>query len=611
MFAFTVHGIVEESKYRSDVMQRQASVLAKNLAATSADYLLIRNYTAIEYSLLRSARFPGVSGIQLYDAKGKLLSDVIHVDGQEPTPRYNYPPLTPPSEFAESITIKDDTMLVWQPIILGELLGWIKIKYSMAEISRELADILGENTIVGFIILIVAALLLAAFLRRPIASITAYTNFADKLIECKGGQATDMAYSAELTKLGAALNRASTRLNEQSITIKTGLADLERMAAFAQHAPNLILSLDEYCDIQFINPCGYRTLSKLDINEENIDKLLPKNIKSLIPIVIKTQQTLTELEVKFDDRSMLWTLAPVRDQQIVHAYGVDVTKRKQAEHKAQAALVEKLSAESANQAKSHFLANMSHELRTPLNAIIGYSQLLEEDAINGRYESLNSDLTKIQTAGCHLLCLINEILDLSKIEAGRMEVSIDEFDLNDLLNEVDATTQPLIQKNNNQFMLENCSEIVCVKSDITKLRQILLNLVSNASKFTDQGKIALSISSKIQKDREWIFIKIQDTGIGMNTTQIKRVFDPFAQADSSTTRKYGGTGLGLAITKRFCEMLGGDIQVSSKPEVGSIFTVQVPVIYQPPKPYNPVDENDPKGKTTRHKEKQDLLKYTA
>ena len=580
MLAITVHGTVEQSKARSAAMQLQAGVLAKNLAATSADYLLIRNYTAIEFSLIRSARFPGVLGIQLCDAKGKLLGDVIRNDGQEPTPRYSQTPLKPPAQFVESITIEDDTMIVWQPIMLGELIGWIKVKYSMAEISNELADIWGKNMIVGLIILVITALLLAAFLRRPIASISAYTDFADRLVECKGEKASGIAFSAELAKLETALNRASMRLNKQSITIKAGLADLERMAAFAQHAPNLILSLDDQCSVQYINPCACRALAELDISEENIKAILPDDLDRLITEVIEKQETVIGLEVEFAEHSISWTLAPVRDHRIVHAYGVDVTKRKQAEQNAHAALVEKLSAESANKAKSQFLANMSHELRISLNAIIGYSQLLEEEAADGGVEEFGPDLNKIQAAGCHLLTLINEILDLSKIEAGRMEVNIEEFDMGVLLKEVIATAQPLVEKNNNKLIINNSGEIARAKSDSTKFRQILLNLISNASKFTDHGEINLSIKGEVRDRREWICISVQDSGIGMNDEQLHRVFDPFAQADSSTTRKYGGTGLGLAITKRFCEMLGGNIQVTSELGTGSLFYIQVPALFQ-------------------------------
>ena len=578
MTAFAIHGIMEQSQHRAKHLNLQVQVLARNLAATTADYLLVRDYTSIELALIRSARFPGVLGIQICDGEGKLLGDVVHREGDEPEPRYAQPPLSPPAVAERSVSIDKNIMTVWQPVILGELLGWVKIRYGMQQISQELADVWGNNSMVGLLVLVVSGVLLTLALRRPMESIRAYTEFADRLIECKGEQIPVQSYSLELEKLGSALNSAASRLKEQSVVIKTGLTDLTRMAAFAEHAPGLIVSLDTHSEIHYINPAGFRLLSKLGVDEEHLLKILPAKLSTLATQIIHSQNPVTDLQVSYNNRTLLWTLAPVRGQNIIHAYGEDVTEAKQAEEEARAALVEKLSAESANQAKSQFLANMSHELRTPLNAILGYSQILEEEAAEEGFEHLSPDLQKIQIAGKHLLSLINEILDLSKIEAGRMELFLEEFNLDELLSEVVSTAQPLASNNGNQLEVHRSGMLGQVRSDATKLRQILFNLISNATKFTKDGRISVYTSSDRVNDRDWFTFEVQDSGIGMTSEQLQRVFRPFSQADNSTTRKYGGTGLGLAITKRFCEMLGGSVSVISNPGQGTTFSVRLPAI---------------------------------
>ena len=229
-------------------------------------------------------------------------------------------------------------------------------------------------------------------------------------------------------------------------------------------------------------------------------------------------------------------------------------------------------AEAADRAKSQFLANMSHELRTPLNAVIGYSEMLIEEASDAGDDSYVPDLRKIHASGRHLLGLINDILDLSKIESGKMELYLESFDLTALLEEVATTIRPLLERNSNQLRLDLAIPLGIVRADQVKVRQILFNLLSNASKFTEQGTVTL----QAERDAEWVTLRVRDTGIGMTTTQVNRLFQPFTQADASTTKKYGGTGLGLAITRRFCEMMGGSVDVESESGSGTTFTVRLP-----------------------------------
>lgn len=237
----------------------------------------------------------------------------------------------------------------------------------------------------------------------------------------------------------------------------------------------------------------------------------------------------------------------------------------------------RLIAENASHSKSQFLANMSHELRTPLNAIIGFSELLLEEAEEQELPSFTEDLKKIHSSGRHLLSLINDILDLSKIEAGKMQLCVETFDVKTVVREILHTIQPIVEKENNVLKIHFHNTLGEIDNDIIKFRQIFLNLLSNATKFTQNGMIQLSIGRKVTEDGEnWLEICITDNGIGMTTEQQTRLFQPFTQADASTTRKYGGTGLGLTITKKFVEMMGGKIYVHSEFGHGSTFTVFLP-----------------------------------
>lgn len=263
---------------------------------------------------------------------------------------------------------------------------------------------------------------------------------------------------------------------------------------------------------------------------------------------------------------------------------------------------------AANTAKSQFLANMSHELRTPLNAIIGYSQLLVEDAEDVGLDDCVSDLHKIETAGVHLLSLVNDILDLSKMETGRTKLEIVEFDIESLIENVASAAKPLVAKNGNVLEIECDRTAGVMHTDFKKVRQVLMHLLNNAAKFTKNGSVTLSVSriagsaqlnaaaSGVDnsiagetnsaviaspllnvQESDWICFSVKDTGIGMSEAQQHKLFEAFVQADSSTTREYGGTGLGLTISRHYCRMMGGEILVESEEGKGSTFTVRIPV----------------------------------
>jgi PAS domain S-box-containing protein len=277
-------------------------------------------------------------------------------------------------------------------------------------------------------------------------------------------------------------------------------------------------------------------------------------------------------------------VAPLKDSygNITHIVFTckDISVQLEQEAKIQSVIIEKQVAEQASREKSSFLANMSHELRTPLNAIIGYSEILQEECEEEHRVEAVEDLQKIHAAGSHLLALINDILDFSKIEAGKLELQFEEIDVGDMLREVVHIISPMMQKNENHFTLQVPDDLGIMHTDVIRLRQCLINLLSNASKFAQGNDVTLCVSREQRHDDSWLKFSVQDQGIGISEDKVANLFKAFCQADATTTRRFGGTGLGLTISRKLVRMMGGDIEVQSQPAQGSTFTICVPAYTQ-------------------------------
>ncbi|MGI4800639.1 MAG: response regulator [Janthinobacterium lividum] len=359
-----------------------------------------------------------------------------------------------------------------------------------------------------------------------------------------------------------------------------------------ENAPIGLGFLDQGLKVRHLNKAlavmGDRTL-RTEVGRTLWDSVpeLRAQLEPGLHSVVGHGRTIANVEAEVDSsaddmgRSYLMSFYPLRSAGERHRIDgagmvvIDVTERKRAEAMVEAARV---AAEEANRAKSTFIANMSHELRTPLSAIIGYSEMLQEEIEDsGDPGGLGRDMGKIESNARHLLGLINDVLDLSKVESGKMDLYPETFDVAGMVRDVAATVQGLVEKKGNTLVLRLDGELGEMHSDVTKIRQVLLNLLSNAAKFTESSTITLSVERSPGPDgSDWFAFGVRDTGIGMTEEQLAKLFQRFQQADASTTRKFGGTGLGLALTKAFSTMLGGDVDVLSTPGQGSTFTVRLP-----------------------------------
>jgi len=399
------------------------------------------------------------------------------------------------------------------------------------------------------------------------------------IFDDEGNVVQMIEYSIDITERKEA--EEQLKLNEERIRTMVGNIPGVVYRCLMDEAWTMLFISDEievlsgYPAGDFLGESPKRTFASI-MHEDDIERVAVNAQKAVDEKVPYTN----EYRVIDKDGNLHWVFArgkAIYDEDATPLYldGTifDVTEKKILDLQLEDA---KDAAESANRAKSTFLANMSHELRTPMNAIIGYSEMLAEDAEDEGHDEMVPDLEKINAAGRHLLALINDILDLSKIEAGRMELFLETFDLRQMLDEAVATVMPLIAKNENNLETEFADDLGNVRVDLTKLRQALFNLLSNAAKFTEGGTITLSAGKVMRDDSEWLELSVADTGIGISGDKLDKVFEEFSQADDSTTRDYGGTGLGLPISRRFCQMMGGDIKVSSELGKGTIFTIEIP-----------------------------------
>jgi signal transduction histidine kinase/HPt (histidine-containing phosphotransfer) domain-containing protein len=551
-------------------MKMQASVLANDISATGANFLLQRDYTSVEQMLLRSIDFPGVIAIQVSDPQGKLIGDVSRIPGNPPEVHYGEMPLQVPSDAIASMQFDKTRMLVWQPVILGDLLGWVKITYSLQNVLDAEKSFWITNTFAGSAIILLALFMLSILVRRPMASIERYTEFAGKLDEMHGKRIPVDQYSIELQKLGEALNSASLRLEAQGRAVKNSMSELVKLAAFPENNPNIVLSMDADASVTYMNPHGLQMLADFELGSGDIGKLLPHDYREIVERCLTVGSTTRAVEVEYHQHILIWTFAPLLSQHIVQAYAQDITEKRIAEEYSRNVLMEKQAAEAANHAKSIFLANMSHEIRTPLNGVMGFLKLLSKTKLS---ETQRDYLDTTETSAKMLLTVINDILDFSKIEAGKISFEQIEIDFKELLEEVISLYAANAKSKCLALDLTFDKKVPSrLLGDPARISQVVSNLLGNAIKFTQRGNILVKADLKEETSKDVLVeVSIKDSGIGISAEALEGLFQPFSQADASTTRKYGGTGLGLVISRNLVELMGGEVSVESMAGQGARF----------------------------------------
>jgi PAS domain S-box-containing protein len=447
------------------------------------------------------------------------------------------------------------------------------------------------NAALGLLIALIAVMVVAAWfvskraaerIALPIAALSVATR---KLAEGRLTQDIPVTTDDEIGQLTTSFNAMRAALMES----RQGLQKLSRAV---EQSPSSVVITDmegriEYVNSKFAKVTGYTREEAIGKNPRILKsgEQPPKFYKNLWDTITAGREWSGSFCNRKKNGTLYWeaaSISPVRNPEgeITHFVAVkeDITERRRVAEELRQA---KEAADTANQAKSDFLASMSHELRTPMNAIIGYSEMLMEEAEDLEQDEFTPDLQKINSAGRHLLALINDILDLSKIEAGKMELFLETFDIAPMIQDVSATVDPLLHKNDNSLQIACSDDIGSMCADLTKVRQLLFNLLSNAAKFTHNGTVTLSTEREQAAGGDFVVFKVADTGIGVAADKLDKVFMEFTQADSSTTKEYGGTGLGLSISRKFCQMMGGGITVESTLGEGTTFTIRLPRDVQP------------------------------
>ena len=610
--AYVFNEAQQEIDYVIETVKLETKAVARNIALTSSNFLVIRDYSSLENLLMESASFPGVLGIQIADEKGNVVSDVVNING-EVEARFSVSELNLPEEM-ESIVIvtqTGDELIIFEPIISGSNIGWVRLHYGLKSAQLHAENRFRDYLIDAALLAMLLIVLLIVFLRRPMKMLNEAADFAGRISNKTGEKIPVCTQSIELNKLSVALNNASENLYEQEKVISQALRDLETQK----------LSLDEHSIVAITDAMGsiiYANEKFIDVTGYGSDELKGINLRILNSgyhnqdFFDDMWKTISSGEIWRNEilntnkaGKRIWlsaSIIPFMDESS-HPYQyvlicTDITALKSAERQLERKnksledltdhledMVKKRTAEleSANEklvhlnkVKSEFVSVVSHELRTPLTSIKSFAEILEDDIGEMDEVTQRRYLKIINSESDRLGRLINDVLDLQKIDAGMMSWNNEDIDLDNLLRNSFNVFEHAIRAKGLAYEFVSNTNLRIIEADPDKTTQVVANILSNALKFTQEGKISISLSEKKSLNDEgeevvWLETKICDTGFGIPDDELDDVFKRFHQVDSSETREQGGSGLGLNICKEIVEHYGGDIWAESSPGEGSCF----------------------------------------
>lgn len=515
---------------------------------------------------------------EMFGAKNTLGYFCLELDffqGLSSVQKYSYLDIT-------SLEINEMTK---DKVSFNDLIQYINFSVQSEQALTKMYD-LTATTVLRYLmvsagLMIIFLYILAIPVARPLRGLSSHINTLKDLGSRHPPiQPLGLVSILELDKVYKSLSDYQERLEKSALELTISE---EHFRSLIENSSDVIMLINSDGIIIYISPSvvGMLGYEVSEVVGNNLFEYIHENDRKSLRSSISQSDNPASNEFRFKHEKGEWLTLESAGEIFFDDDGTctlncrDVTERKKAE---EAISIAHNSALEASEAKSNFLANTSHELRTPLNAILGYSEIIMEDIQDDHFENIEKDINKVHVAAGNLLQLIDKVLDLAKIESGKIELFVEKFSVSALLDEVEHTASPLIDKNLNSFKIKVADNIDVICTDKIKLRQIILNLINNAAKFTYNGKLTLDVMSRNENGRAWVDFIFTDTGIGMTSEQLDKIFEPFIQADASTTRKYGGTGLGLTICKSFADVMNGSIDVQSKEGVGSTFTLTLPEI---------------------------------
>lgn len=572
--AHTWFTIKDQTTLGSMTLQQQAEALAKNIATASAAMIVTRRYSEIEELLTRTAEFPDVLRIQVSEPNGRVLSDLVSVDTGTPEPHFNTPPITPPKEISPRVEYADGYFVVWQPIDAGGLLGWVRMEYGLGVVVEIRDRISREGWVIGIVSIIISIALFLALLHRPMRALARATDFAGQLDQQRGQQTPVDTGSYELEQLGQALNRVSTRLQEQERAIS---ASRTRLHAVLENAIDGIITTDGGGKIESVNPAAERLFGY------RAEEIIGQNITALVPdLILGSNETGDgdplpaakpgELRIECaatghrKDGSTFPTIIGLSEMTLEQRrmfVGIvrDVTERQR-----------------LDRMKNDFIASVSHELRTPLTSIHGSLGLMaagEVEEIGAKAKNLVQLAYKNSE---RLVRLINDIVDFESIESGRMNFDLQVVDLLSIVNRSIEEMSDVAKQRRVKFVLEASANDGKVIVDVDRLLKVFTNLLANAARLSPAND---RVTIRVLRHRNMLRVAITDHGPGVPDSFKKQIFEKFVQVDSADVRYKAGAGLGLSLAKAIVERFGGNISYDSVAYKETTFFVDLPEVDEP------------------------------